>query len=87
MIAGKKYLGANVDIWSTGVILFALVCGYLPFEDPNTAKLYKKILSGDFFIPKFVSDDCKDLMKCILNTDPEKRFKAEDIWTHSWFNL
>ena len=87
MIAGKKYLGANVEIWSTGVILFALVCGYLPFEDPNTAKLYKKILSGDFFIPKFVSDDCKDLMKCILNTDPEKRFKAEDIRTHSWFNL
>lgn len=58
MIAGKRYHGANVDIWSTGVILFALVCGYLPFEDPNTAKLYKKILNGDFFIPKFVSDDC-----------------------------
>ena len=87
MIAGKKYHGANVDIWSTGVILFALVCGYLPFEDPNTAKLYKKILSGDFFIPKFVSDDCRDLMKCILNTDPEKRFKAEDIRRHAWFNI
>lgn len=79
MIAGKRYHGANVDIWSTGVILFALVCGYLPFEDPNTAKLYKKILNGDFFIPKFVSDDCWDLMKCILNTDPEKWYKADDI--------
>jgi len=79
MIAGKRYHGSNVDIWSTGVILFALVCGYLPFEDPNTAKLYKKILSGEFIIPKFVSEDCKDLMKSILNTDPEKRFKAEDI--------
>lgn len=87
MIAGKRYHGANVDIWSTGVILFALVCGYLPFEDPNTAKLYKKILSGDFFIPKFVSEDCKDLMKQILNTDPEKRYKAEDIKKHIWFNI
>jgi len=87
MIAGKRYHGANVDIWSTGVILFALVCGYLPFEDPNTAKLYKKILSGDFFIPKFVSDDCKELMKAILNTDPEKRYKADDIRQHKWFNL
>jgi 5'-AMP-activated protein kinase, catalytic alpha subunit len=48
MIAGKKYHGTNVDIWSCGVILFALVCGYLPFEDPNTSNLYKKILSADY---------------------------------------
>ena len=33
MIAGKKYNGLNVDIWSMGVIMFALICGYLPFED------------------------------------------------------
>lgn len=55
MIAGKKYLGANVDIWSCGVIMFALICGFLPFEDPDTSKLYKKILSGEFKIPSFVS--------------------------------
>ena len=48
MIAGKKYHGTNVDIWSCGVILFALICGYLPFEDPNTSLLYKKILNADF---------------------------------------
>lgn len=42
MIAGKKYIGPMADIWSIGVILFALVCGYLPFEDQNTAVLYKK---------------------------------------------
>ena len=48
MIAGKKYHGTSVDIWSCGVILFALICGYLPFEDPNTSNLYKKILSADF---------------------------------------
>jgi 5'-AMP-activated protein kinase catalytic alpha subunit len=48
MIAGKKYKGVEVDIWSSGVILFAVLCGYLPFEDPNTANLYKKILAGEF---------------------------------------
>jgi len=74
MIAGKKYNGLQVDIWSCGVILFAMLCGYLPFEDPNTNQLYKKITAGDFQIPKFVSEQAKDLIKNILNTDSNKRF-------------
>ena len=44
MIAGKKYLGNNVDIWSCGIIMYALICGYLPFDDPNTANLYKVLI-------------------------------------------
>ena len=55
MIAGQRYNGLEVDIWSTGVILFAMSCGYLPFEDPNTNKLYKKILNCDYLIPGFIS--------------------------------
>eukprot|EP00347_Sterkiella_histriomuscorum_P006969 403350750 len=85
MIAGERYFGAKVDIWSCGVILYAMVCGYLPFEDPDTAKLYKKILKGDVQIPKFVSSQGKDLIKKILNTDPDTRYKANDIKTHSWY--
>lgn len=73
MIEGKKYESPNVDIWSTGVILFAMVCGYLPFEDHNTSALYKKILSGDYEIPEFLSPDCKDIIKRILNTNPTER--------------
>lgn len=86
MIAGKRYHGSNVDIWSCGVILFALICGYLPFEDPNTANLYKKILNGDYTIPKFVSAESRDLISKILNTDPETRYKISDIRKHPWFN-
>ena len=74
MIAGKRYFGSHVDIWSCGVILYALICGYLPFEDPNTHQLYKKILSGDFKIPKQLTSEASDLLKKVLNTDPEKRF-------------
>ncbi len=85
MIAGKRYHGSNVDIWSCGVILFALVCGYLPFEDPNTANLYKKILNGNYSIPKFVSANGRDLIGSILNTDPEKRVKIGDIKKHPWY--
>ena len=70
MVAGKNYHGLPADIWSCGVILYAMVCGYLPFEDPKTNVLYKKILNADYTIPDFVSDDCRDLIKGILNTDP-----------------
>jgi len=56
MIAGKRYEGSMVDIWSCGVILFAILAGYLPFEDPNTSCLYKKILSADYQVPSFISD-------------------------------
>jgi 5'-AMP-activated protein kinase catalytic alpha subunit len=55
MIAGKKYAGLKSDIWSSGVVLYAMVCGFLPFEDPKTSNLYKKILAGDYKIPKFLS--------------------------------
>jgi 5'-AMP-activated protein kinase catalytic alpha subunit len=68
------------------VILFALICGYLPFEDPNTANLYKKILGGEYTIPKTVTPESRDLIHNILNTDPEKRFKISDIRKHAWFN-
>ena len=87
MIAGKKYNGLQVDIWSSGVILFALLCGYLPFEDPNTAQLYKKILNCEYKIPKFVSENAKDLIKGILNTDPTKRFTIEQIRGHKWYKM
>ena len=87
MIGGKKYNGLEVDIWSAGVILFTLLCGYLPFEDPNTTALYKKITSGEYTIPNFVSSQAKILIQGILNIDPHKRFTIEDIRRREWFSL
>jgi 5'-AMP-activated protein kinase, catalytic alpha subunit len=87
MIAGKKYKGLKSDIWSSGVVLFAMVCGYLPFEDPKTSNLYKKILSADYQIPKFVSTECADLLTKILNTNPDSRYSIDDIRGHPWFKL
>lgn len=85
MIAGKKYNGLNADIWSCGVVLFAMICGYLPFEDPNTTTLYKKIIAGDYSIPKFVSPMAREMLQGLLCTDPEKRLKLKDIRGHGWF--
>lgn len=87
MIAGKKYKPYKADIWSSGVVLFAMTCGYLPFEDSNTSKLYKKIMAGDYSIPKFISLEVRDLLTKILNIDPETRYNAEMIKDHEWFDM
>ena len=85
MIAGKHYSGPLADIWSMGIILFALVCGYLPFEDANTNVLYKKILSGDYKAPKWISAEVRDLIGRILETNPAKRITMEEIRAHAWY--
>ena len=84
MLEGNKYEGNGIDIWSCGIILYAMVCGYLPFEDKNNDLLYKKIKEGKFAVPSFVSESCKDLIKRILVTNPLKRIKLSDILRHSW---
>ena len=87
MIAGRRYHGLLVDIWSSGVILFAMLAGYLPFEDPNTAQLYRKIRSGDYQCPPFLSMEARDVLKRMLNTDPEERVGLDDLRKHPWWAL
>ena len=86
MIAGKRYECLNVDIWSCGIILYAMLCGYLPFEDPNTNKLYKKIMAGDFELPRILTPLSKEMLKSILNVNPETRFKIPQIRESRWYN-
>lgn len=52
ILAGNQYQGAKADIWSCGVILFVMICGYLPFDDKNIKTLYSKIINGNFYFPK-----------------------------------
>jgi 5'-AMP-activated protein kinase catalytic alpha subunit len=83
IIAGKEYFAFKVDIWSSGIILFAMICGYLPFEDPQTRKLYKKMLKVNYTTPNYISESAKDLIRGILKTDPDTRFSIEDIKQHA----
>ena len=77
----------EVDIWSSGIILYAMLCGYLPFEDKNNQNLYKKIIKGEFNTPKYLSSDAVDFLHKILNVEPRNRFTIELIKTHPWFNM
>jgi 5'-AMP-activated protein kinase catalytic alpha subunit len=85
MIARKLYVPSKVDIWSSGVVLFAMVCGFLPFEDPSTSTLYQKIMSGDYRCPKFLSAEVVDLLSKVLDTNPNTRVTTARIKEHVWY--
>jgi len=85
VISGKLYAGPEVDIWSCGVILYALLCGTLPFDDEHVPTLFRKIKSGVFPIPDYLNKSVVSLLCHMLQTDPMKRATAEDIHRHEWF--
>jgi 5'-AMP-activated protein kinase catalytic alpha subunit len=73
IISGERYNPITVDIWSSGITLFAMICGFLPFDEESKSVLYKKILSTDYSIPKHVSAEARDLIKRILVKDINQR--------------
>ncbi|RWS08738.1 serine/threonine protein kinase-like protein [Dinothrombium tinctorium] len=85
VISGKLYAGPEVDIWSCGVILYALLCGTLPFDDEHVPSLFRKIKMGIFPIPEYLNKSVVSLLVSTLQVDPIKRATIEDIKNHEWF--
>ncbi|EOA17917.1 hypothetical protein CARUB_v10006326mg [Capsella rubella] len=86
VITGKPYSGPEVDIWSCGVILYALLCGTLPFDDENIPILFDKIKKGMYTLPDHLSYFARDLIPRMLMVDPTKRISIPEIRQHPWFN-
>ena len=86
VISGRLYAGPEVDVWSCGVILYALLCGSLPFDDENIPNLFKKIKGGIFTLPGHMSDEIKDLISRMLVVDPLQRITLPEIRRHRWFS-
>lgn len=66
VISGKLYCGTEIDTWSSGVILFAILSGYLPFDEEVIPSLFKKIREADYKIPSHFSKEAEDLVKRML---------------------
>jgi 5'-AMP-activated protein kinase, catalytic alpha subunit len=85
VISGHLYAGPEVDVWSCGVILYALLCGCLPFDDESIPSLFKKIKSGMYSLPTHLSQLAKNLIPRMLEVDPMKRITIPEIRLHPWF--
>jgi len=88
VLQGKRY-GTQADMWSVGVILYLLLCGYEPFSLGTTTRRRQKILAGIYEFDKVdwldISDEAKNLVRCLLNVRPLKRYNADDALKHPWF--
>ncbi|KAA8898167.1 hypothetical protein DIURU_005022 [Diutina rugosa] len=82
IVAGSHYHGAPSDVWSCGIILFALLSGHLPFDDENIRKLLLKVQRGKFDMPPNLSPLAKDLISRMLRVDPDQRITTDEIFAH-----
>ncbi|XP_044036246.1 serine/threonine-protein kinase BRSK2 isoform X3 [Siniperca chuatsi] len=85
VIRGEKYDGRRADVWSCGVILFALLVGALPFDHDNLRQLLEKVKSGVFHMPHFIPPDCQALLKGMIEVNADKRLTLEAIQKHPWY--
>lgn len=85
IIKGGKYDGTSSDIWSCGVILYALLTGSLPFDDENIRKLLGKVKNGLYYMPDYIMPEGRDLIRRMLVVDPDNRISMKQIIQHPWF--
>ena len=84
VIKGTKYDGSKSDVWSFGVILYAMLVGRLPFDDENIRKLLQKVVAGNFVIPEFVSSGPRALIKRMMSMDPNARPTVLECLNDPW---
>ena len=79
----KKTTTPFCSVWA-GILLYALLCGFLPFEDENVSRLYDKIKLGDYEEPDWLSAGAKRLIKRCLTTNPKERIEINELIEDPW---
>ena len=82
MISGKEYEGFYSDLWSSGVVLYCMLVGKLPFDDEDIKKLYHNIKLANYTMPNFLSNYAQDILRRILVPNPKRRIKLDDLKRH-----
>ena len=84
ILLNKGYEGFSVDVWSAGVVLYAMLSGTVPFKGVNLKELHTSIISGNYQPINDISNEASHLLKNILEIDPKKRITTENILNHPW---
>ncbi|KKF92623.1 Serine/threonine-protein kinase GIN4 [Ceratocystis platani] len=82
LLKAHHYLGNRADIWSMGVILFAMLTARLPFDEEEVSHVHAKVKRGEYEMPEFLSIEAKDLIRRMLEVNPDRRITMYDMWRH-----
>ncbi|OHT16652.1 hypothetical protein TRFO_13084 [Tritrichomonas foetus] len=83
-ISRSPYNGQKSDMWSIGVILFAMVTGQLPWTSKDQAQIIQQIKSAEYKIPSYLSENLRELISKLITVNPEDRLTAEQVLKHKW---